>query len=117
MRSLPRMCISFCILVPAGPHFLESVEFCRFRRTHVGIKSFQGKINFVQNPTESGIPAGIPEGRTLDMVFCATCNKHSLRRHGKNVNDGILLSAAAAIPHCRKPLLLPPLLPLLEQRQ
>ena len=29
--------------------------------------------------------AGIPEGRTLDMVFCATCNEHSLRRHKKNM--------------------------------
>jgi hypothetical protein len=33
------------------------------------------------------------------------------------VNDGILLSAAAATAHRRKQLLLPPLLPLLEQRQ
>jgi hypothetical protein len=70
-----------------------------------------------QIPPESGIP----EGRTLDMVFCATFNEHSLRRHKKTgVNDGILLSAAAATAtaHRRKPLLLPPrLLPLLEQRQ
>jgi hypothetical protein len=53
----------------------DSAEFCG---THVGIKSFQGKINSFRNPTESGIPAGIPEGRTLDMVFCATCEEHSL---------------------------------------
>jgi hypothetical protein len=62
--------------------------------------------------------SGIPEGRTLDMVFCATCIEHSVRRSKKtSVNDGILLSAAAATAHRRKPLLLPPLLPLLEQRQ
>jgi hypothetical protein len=51
------------------------------------------------------------------MVFCATCNEHSLKRHKKGVNDGILLTAAAATAHRRKPLLLPPLLPQLEQRQ
>ena len=106
------MCISFCIPVPDWPHFLESVEFCGL------LLILRGKINLVQNPTESGILAVILEGRTLDMVLCATWNKHSLRRHKKTgVNDGILLSAAAAIVHRRKPLLLLPLLPLLEQRQ
>ncbi len=81
-----------------------SAEFPEFRGTHVGIKSFHGKINLHRN---SG--SAIPEGRTLDMVFC---------EHKKaGVNDGILLSAAAATTHRRKPLLLPPLLPLLEQRQ
>ena len=39
------------------------------------------------------------------MVFCATWNKHTLRKHKKTgVNDGILLSAAAATIHRRKPL-------------
>ena len=41
-----------------------SAEFPEFRGTHVGIKSFQGKINLLRN---SG--SGIPEGRTLDMVY------------------------------------------------
>jgi hypothetical protein len=80
------MCIPFCIPVPAGPHFPESVFFAEsveFCGTHVGIKSFQGKINLFRNQTESGIPAGTPKGRTLDMVFCATCNEHSLRRQKK----------------------------------
>ena len=42
------------------------------------------------------------------MVFYATCNGHSLRRHEKAaVNDGILLSAAAAtaaaiVPHHKR---------------
>ncbi len=34
-----------------------------FRGTRVQIKSFLGKINLFWNPTESGIPAGILEGR------------------------------------------------------
>jgi hypothetical protein len=39
------------------------------------------------------------------MEFCAMWNKHTLRKHEKTgVNDGILLSAAAATVHCRKPL-------------
>ena len=61
--SLTRMCIPFCIPVPDWPYFSESAEFRQFRGTHAGIKSFQGKINLFQNPTESGIPTGIQEGR------------------------------------------------------
>ena len=95
----PRMCIPLCILVSAGPHFSESAEFRQFRGTHVGIKSFQGKINLVRNPTESRIPSGIPEGS-------ATCNEHSERRHTKNWcqqwHSAVL--AAAAIVTRRKPL-------------
>ena len=34
--------------VPVWPHF--SADFFRFRGTHVGIKSFQGKINLFGNP-------------------------------------------------------------------
>ena len=64
----------------------NSVDYFRFRGTHAEIKSFPGKINLFRNPTESGIPAGIPEGRTLDMVSCATCNEHSLRRQKKQVS-------------------------------
>jgi len=96
----------------------NSAEFPEFRGTHVGIKSFQGKINLFRNPTESGIPAGILEGRTLDMVFCATCNEHSLRRHKKNRCQrwhSAVSWAAAATVHRHKPLLLPPLLPLLSR--
>ena len=38
-------------------------------------------------------------------VFCTTCSKHLLRRHKKTgVNDGILLSAAAATVPRRKTL-------------
>jgi len=81
------MCIPFCIPIPEGLIF-QNLLFPQNpwnSAEHVGIKSFQGKINLSRNPTESGIPAGIPvEGRTLDMVFCATCNKHSLRRQNKN---------------------------------
>jgi len=44
----------------------HSAEFPEFRGTHVGIKSFQGKINLLRNPG-----SGIPE------AFYATCNKHS----------------------------------------
>ena len=46
------ICIPFCIPVPAGPHFLESAEFHGISpscRAHIGIKSFQGKINLVRN--------------------------------------------------------------------
>ena len=38
----------------AGPH-LVSTDYFRFCGTHVGIKSFQGKINLFWNPTESRI--------------------------------------------------------------
>jgi len=39
------------------------------------------------------------------MEFCATWNKHTLRKHEKTgVNDGILLSAAAATVHRHKQL-------------
>ena len=34
----------------------NSADDFRFRGTHVGIKSFQGKINLFRNPTESRIP-------------------------------------------------------------
>jgi len=44
-------------------------------------------------------------------------NIHKEDTNKTGVNDGILLSAAAATAHRPKPLLLPPLLPLLEQRQ
>jgi len=44
----------------------------------------RARLIFFRNPTESGILAGIPKGRTIDMVSCATCNKHSLRRNEKN---------------------------------
>ena len=42
-----------------------------------------------------------------NMVFCATCNEHSLRKHKKTgVNDGILKSAAGAtMPRCTSLLL------------
>ena len=49
-----------------------SADYFRFRRTHVGIESFQGKINLFWNPTESRILAGIPEGRTLE--YCILCH-------------------------------------------
>ncbi len=38
----------------AGPH-LVSTDYFRFCGTHVGIKSFQGKINLFQNRPEPGI--------------------------------------------------------------
>ena len=49
--SRARMCILFCIPVPAGRHFSESAEFRSISGpdsfgTHVGIKSFQGKPGF-----------------------------------------------------------------------
>ncbi len=44
----------------------NSAELAEFRGAHVEIKSFQGKINVLRNPKESGIPAGIPERRTHD---------------------------------------------------
>ena len=77
LSLLSRMCIPFSIPVPVGPHFLESVFFffaesAEFRGTHIGIKSFQGKINLFQNPTESGIPAGILEGRKELWPLSAT---------------------------------------------
>ena len=40
-----------------------SAESAEFHGTHVGIKSFQGKIYLFRNPMESGIPAGILEER------------------------------------------------------
>jgi hypothetical protein len=64
--SLAWVCILFSIPITAGPHFLESVfsaEYAKFHGTHIGIKSFQGKINLFRNPMESGIPTVIPEGR------------------------------------------------------
>ena len=78
------------------------MDYFLFRRTHVGVKSFQGKINLSWNPTESRIPAGIPEGRTHDMVFCATCNEHSLIRHEKR--RGHRWHCAAVTAPRRKPL-------------
>ena len=51
-----------------------SAGYFRSRGTHVGIKSFQGKINLFRNPPESGILAGIPEGRTLDLEYCILCH-------------------------------------------
>ena len=58
-------------------------EFLEFRGTHVGIKSFQGKINLLQN-SGSGIPdrefwregpvisATIPYGTTILLQFAHT---------------------------------------------
>ena len=43
--------------------FFFPAESAEFHGTHIGIKSFQGKINLFRNPTESGIQAGILEGR------------------------------------------------------
>ena len=65
-----------------------------------------------------------PEGRTLESTaHCATCNKQKAGRlknlEKAGVNDGILLlpcPAASAMP-CYRAAVLPPLLPLLEQRQ
>jgi hypothetical protein len=88
----------------------NSAEFRQFRGTHVGIKSFQGKINLVQNPTESRIVARIPEGSAM-------CNEHSLRRHTQNRCQKwhSAVSAAAAITTHRKPLhRAASLLPLLD---
>ena len=85
--SQPWLCIPFLFRFRPGLIFRYppvSADYFRFHGTHIGIKSFQGKINFFRNPTESGILAGIPKGRTVDMVSCATCNKHSLRRNEKN---------------------------------
>ena len=88
-----RLCIPFFFRFLTGLIFWNpqiSAYYFRFRGKHIGIKSFQqGKINLFQNhlfqnPPEYGIPAGILEGRTHDMVFCATCNKHSLIRHEQN---------------------------------
>ncbi len=49
-----------------------SAEFPEFRGTHVGIKSFQGKINLLRN---SG--SGIPEGRTPDLCHNTIPYYHS----------------------------------------
>ncbi len=61
-----RMCIPFSIPVPVGPHFPESVFFRWIRgiprNTHRNL-IMSCKINLFRNLTESGIPAGILEGR------------------------------------------------------
>ena len=51
------------------------------------------------------------------MAFCATGNKHSLKRHEKTgVNDGCQLLLLPR-PTASRYAMLPPLLPLLDQRQ
>ncbi len=65
--AVVRMCIPFFFRFLTGLIFRNpriSADYFRFRGTHVGIKSFQGKINLFQNPPESGIP----EGRTLEEL-------------------------------------------------
>ena len=91
-----------------------SADYFQFRGTNVGIKSFQGKINLFQNPTESGIPAGIPEGRTHDMVFCTHTFTHKTHKKA-GVNDGILLLLQPLTTS--RYAMLPQLLSLLDQRK
>ena len=53
-----RLCIPFFFRFLTGLIFRNpqiSADYFRFRGTHVGIKSFQGKINLFRNPPESGI--------------------------------------------------------------
>jgi hypothetical protein len=88
-RMAPKCLDMHSVLYSGSCRSFSGIRFPFFpqnqlRGADVGIKSFQGKINLFQNLTESGIPAGIPEGSTLDMVFCATCNEHFLRRHKTN---------------------------------
>jgi hypothetical protein len=53
-----RLCIPFFFWFLTGLIFWNpqiTADYFRFRGTHVGIKSFQGKINLFRNPPESGI--------------------------------------------------------------
>ena len=62
----------------------NSVEFPDSGGTHVGIKSFSGKINLFWNLPESGIRPEFRRKGPMNMVFCATWNKHSPWKHEKN---------------------------------
>ena len=42
--------------------------------------------------------SGIPEGRTLDMVFCATCIEHSVRRTKKQVSTMVFCCQQLLLP-------------------
>ena len=97
-----RLCIPDFFSVPDWPHLPESAEFhgfCQILRNTRRNQIFQGKINLSKIRRN---PAGIRREGQYELVFCATCNEHSVRRHEKKgVNDGILLSAAAATaPRC-----------------
>jgi hypothetical protein len=97
--------------VPDWSHFSESSDFLGLlpiKQNTRRNKSFQGKKNLFQNPTESGLR---PEFWGEGPLKGATCSKHKagrLKNHKKaGVNDGILLlqrpaaSRYAVLPCCR----------------
>ena len=75
---------------------------------------------FFRNLTESGIPDGIPEGRTLE--YCILCHvKQTFSLRAKTTQKaGVTMTFCLLLLPCTaasRYTVLPSLLPLLEQRQ
>jgi hypothetical protein len=117
--SLAWLCIPFFIPVPARPHFWNppvTTDYFGFRGTHVGIKSFQGKINLFRNPPESEIPAKIPEERILEVLHSMP-HVTIIQLAEKQVSAMAFCLLLLPHPAASRYTVLPPLQLLLDQRQ